>query len=355
MNHSILLTKLEPYGVRGNALSLLTSYLKNRTQFTQINHHASAKRNIVCGVPQGSVLDPLLFLVYVNDICNASDFNVRLFADDTLLFMSSKEAHTLEYNVNLEIGKMQLWLQANKLSINISKTKYMIVSPKFKSSYKFKIELLGNLLEQVDSHKYLGVIIDDVLSWQPHTAMIAVKLSRLCGLLYKLRNYTDTAILKKVFYALVQPVIHYGLICWGSCSESIKRQIEILLNRILRCINFVKVRQMHVSDLYALSKVLTIKDAYKAEVCKFVYNVKQNALPEIFSNYFSECRFVHNYSTRQALNKNFFLARKQKAMGQRSVQYRGTKFWNELPNSVKSANHFKACVKLLTCHLIALY
>ena len=355
VNHSILLTKLEHYGVRGNALSLLTSYLKNRTQFTQINHHASAKRNIVCGVPLGSVLGPLLFLVYVNDICNTSDFNVRLFADDTLLFMSSKEAHTLEYNVNLEIGKMQLWLQANKLSINISKTKYMIVSPKFKSSYEFKIELLGNLLEQVDSHKYLGVIIDDVLSWQPHTAMIAVKLSRLCGLMYKLRNYTYTAILKKVFYALVQPVIHYGLICWGSCSESIKRPIEILLNRILRCINFVKVRQMHVSDLYALSKVLTMKDAYKAEVCKFVYKVKQNAFPEIFSNYFSECRFIHNYSTRQALNKNFFLARKQKAMGQRSLQYRGTKFWNELPNSVKSANHFKAFVKLLTCHLIASY
>ena len=113
VNHSILLTKLEHYGVRGNALSLLTPYLKNRKQFTQINYNVSAKRNIVCGVPQGSVLGPLLFLVYVNDICNASDFNVRLFADDTLLFMSSKEAHTLEYNVNLEIGKMQVWLQAN--------------------------------------------------------------------------------------------------------------------------------------------------------------------------------------------------------------------------------------------------
>ena len=298
-------------------------------------------------MPQGSVLGPLLFLLYVNDICNASDFNVRLFADDTLLFMSSKEAHTLEYNVNVETGKMQVWLQANKLSINIFKTKYMILPPKFESSCKFKTELLGNLLEQVDSHKYLGVVVDDALSWQPHTATIAVKLSRLCGLLYKLRNYTDTAMLKRVVYALVQPVIHYGMICWGSCSESIKRPIEILLNRILRCINFVKVRQMHVSDLYALSKVLTIKDANKAEACKFVYKVEQNALPEIFSNCFSECRFMHNSNTRQALRKNFFLARKQNTMGQRSLQYRETKFWNELPNSVKSANHFKAFVKLL--------
>ena len=159
-------------------------------------------------------------------------------------------------------------------------------------------------------------------------------------------QYTDTA-------TLVQLVVHYGLICRGSCSESIKRPIEILLNRILRCINFVKVRQMHVSNLYALSKVLTLKDAYKAKVCEFVNNVKQNALPEILSNSFSECRFVHNYNTGQALNKNFFLVRKQTAMHQRSLQYRGTKLWKELPNSVKSANHFRAFVKLLTCHLIA--
>ena len=113
---------------------------------------------------------------------------------------------------------------------------------------------------------------------------------------------------------------------------------------------------MHESDLYALLKVLTIKDAYKAEVCEFVNIVKQNDLSEIFSNYFSECRFMHNYNTRQALNKKFFLARKQNATSQKSLQlYRGTNFWNELPYSVKSANHCKAFVKLITCHLIASY
>ena len=190
----------------------------------------------------------------------------------------------------------------------------MILSPKFKSSYKFKIELLGNLLEQVDSHKYLGVIIDDVLSWQPHTAMIAVKLSRLCGLLYKLRNYTDTAILKKVFYALVQPVIHYGLICWGSCSESIKRRTEILLNRILRCTNFVKVRQMHVSDLYALSKVLTIKDAYKAEVLYVnLYTMLNKMLFQKFSQIIFQNAGLYIIIVRDRhLIKTFFLPENKK-------------------------------------------
>ena len=162
----------------------------------------------------------------------------------------------------------------------------MILSPKFKSGYKFKIELLGDLLEQVDSHKYLGVIINDALLWQPHTATIAVKLSRLCDLLYKLRNYTDTAMLKKVFYALVQPVIHYGLICWGSCSESINCPIEILLNRILKCVNFVKVRQMQVSDLYALSNVLTIKKTHTMQRYVNLYTMLNKRLSRNFLKLF---------------------------------------------------------------------
>ena len=112
--------------------------------------------------------------------------------------MSSIEDHPSKCNVYAEIDKMQQWPQANKLSITISKTEYMILSSKFKSNYKFKIELLEDILEQVDFDNYLGVIIDDVLSWQPHSATIAAKLPRLCGLLYKLRNYTDTALLKKV-------------------------------------------------------------------------------------------------------------------------------------------------------------
>ena len=195
-------------------------------------------------MPQASVLGPLLFLLHVNDICNVSNLNVRLFADNTFLFMSFKEAHTLEYNVNAEICKMQVWLQTNKLSINIFKTKYMILSPKFKSNYKSKIEILGDHLEQVDYHKYLGAIIDNALSWQPHTATIDVKLFGICGPLYKLRKYTNNAMLKEIFYAVVQSVIHYGLICLGSFSELITRPTEILLNRTLRCSNLVKVRLM---------------------------------------------------------------------------------------------------------------
>ena len=135
---------------RSNALTLMKSYLENRTQFVQVNNDASSKREIVCGVPQGSLLGPLLFLLYINDIKHASNFNVRLFADDTLIYLSSKLAFTLESNINNKIGEIQSWLQASKLSINVFKTKYMIISLNLKANCNFKIQLLASALKQVN-------------------------------------------------------------------------------------------------------------------------------------------------------------------------------------------------------------
>ena len=120
------------YGIRGNAFELIISYLNDRVQYVQINNLISSNKKILCGVPQGSVLGPLLFLLYVNDIQNASNFNIRLFADDTLLYFSKKKPCDLEKHVNIELDKIQRRLDVKKLSLNVSKTTYIIISPKLK-------------------------------------------------------------------------------------------------------------------------------------------------------------------------------------------------------------------------------
>ena len=120
---------------------------------------------------------------------------------------------------------------------------------------KFQIKLKEHLLCQTETHKYLGIIIDEKLSWKPHLSAVASKLAKLCGIFYKLRLYVDKQVLKKVYYTLIYPILLYGVICWGSCSKTVFKPVEVAHNRILRCINMVGKRQIHVTDLYALSNV----------------------------------------------------------------------------------------------------
>ena len=309
----------------------------------------------MCGVPQGSVLGPTLFLLYVNDIQNVTNFEVRLFADDTLLYLSDKDSQTLEKNVNAELSKVQQWLDVNKLSLNISKTKYMIISPHFTEKHIYQIKLKENLLSKTENHKYLGVIIDENLSWKPHIMIITSKLSKLCRLLYKLRPFVNKQILMQVYYTLIYPNLLYGITCWGSCSKTAFQPIQIIQNRILRCINMIGLRQIYVSELYILSNVLKVHDIYVLELCKFMFRYKHNLLPNFFLNKFCKINAIHTYNTRNAIQNNYFIQRKQRAVGQRTLQYRGAKYWNDLPNSIKSSHHIHAFTKLLKQHLINNY
>ena len=132
VNHKILISKLENYGVRENSLKLINDYLTNRKQVFHVNNTYSDQQSIVCGVPQGSTLGPLLLSIYVNDQPKASKFETQLFAEDTALFPFDEHLKTLNKDVNYELHNIEAWLNVNKLSLNYSKTKYLLIKPKTK-------------------------------------------------------------------------------------------------------------------------------------------------------------------------------------------------------------------------------
>ena len=173
VNQNILLDKLSYYGIRGLPLDLVKSYLSDRMQYVQYNQKNSAMQNISCGVPQGSILGPLLFLLYINDLPNVSKFlTVILFADDRNVFYSHIDSSILTRVLKSEIDKLSEWFKANKLSLNLDKTKYM----SFKSKQKKESLNINNCeIKQVNEVVFLGVILDEHLSWKPQIAMLQIK------------------------------------------------------------------------------------------------------------------------------------------------------------------------------------
>ena len=203
IDHLILLDKLSCYGVRGVALNWFRSYLMGRKQCVVVDGVKSNFQEMTCGVPQGSVLGPLLFLIYVNDIINSSDIlRFSLFADDTVVVLSHKNAqYTLISLVNLELRKLISWFQSNKLLLNQDKTKYILfhlrnmrVPPNLDP-----ISIGDSVLQGVQSLSFLGVTIDENLNWKAHIKSVSLKISRSVGVLSKIINIVPDNVLVMIY------------------------------------------------------------------------------------------------------------------------------------------------------------
>ena len=191
VNHDILFDKLEMYGIRGVALKWFKSYLSNRYQYVVYNGEQSDRKLITCGVPQGSILGPLLFLLYINDLADVSDkLFALLFADDSNMFISGKDIDELVNSMNNEMEKVIDWLNVNKLSLNLKKTHYMIFrGRRTKIDVKNKLMINGTVITMERKTKFLGVIIDENLLFRDHIKYVKGKISRSLGILYKCRKY----------------------------------------------------------------------------------------------------------------------------------------------------------------------
>ena len=299
-----MLYKLEHYGIRGNALDWFSSYLKNRYQYVVYENTCSSFLPIKTGVPQGSILGPLLFILYINDLHLVSSlFEFILYADDstllsTLCLFSDNVSNiannkTLVQSINKEIDKIQDWLTANMLSLNLNKTKMMVFHNKQKNIEKHipKISINGTEIERVSEFNFLGIVINENMDWSSHIFKISNKISRTIGILNRLKRFLPSGILRQIYCSLILPHLHYGILIWGFKSSKLSK----LQKRAVRCITNSKYNA-HSEPLLKKLNLLKIEDIFLTAVLKFYYKLINQNLPSYFLNYLPSA--THSYQLR---------------------------------------------------------
>ena len=262
VNHEILCEKLSSYGLRGNVNKLLQSYLSNRKQYVSLNGFESVTKDVTCGVPQGSSLGPLLFLLYINDfrLC-LSETSSGHFADDTFIIYDSKKPKTIETIINTELKQVVKWLRLNRLSLNASKTELIFFhSKRHTLNYDdISIKFCGTKLIPVDHVKYLGMYIDKHLSWSVHIQELCKKLSRANGILSKLRYNAPFNTCLQVYYAIFYSQLIYGCNVWGLTTDENLHKIEVLQRKCVRILKFAPFNS-HTNQFFIDLKFLKVKD-----------------------------------------------------------------------------------------------
>ena len=330
VDHDILLMKLPHYGVRGPALEWFRTYLSNRTQYVSYNGHSSETRKIICGVPQGSILGPLLFLIYINDLSVVCKHTMPiLFADDSNLFANNTDLSVIADVLDQELADISRWLKINKLSLNIKKTQYMVFTRSKKKQDDISLTIDGEPISKTSVSKFLGVYIDDKLNWKHHLGYISRKVAKGIGILIKARQYLTKASLVQLYYSFIYPYINYCNHIWGNTCISRLYRLVVLQKKAVRIISNAKARE-HTDPLFYKLKLLKVPDINKYVTGCFMYRYILGKVPEVFEDYFVNNADVHNYYTRQM--RYLHVPKVRTDLGKTGIRYRGVSIWNEILN-----------------------
>ena len=354
IDHSILLKKLEHYGIRGLALHWFNNYLHGRLQYVNINGIDSSLKTITSGVPQGSILGPLLFLIYINDFVNSSHiFHKVMFADDTNLFTSHRNPIILQDIVNTKLVKVDTWFKCNKLSLNIDKTHFIL----FRSDKKninpqlLHITINGQELKREKCTTFLGVIIDEFINFKPHIDHLTKKLSKYAGLFFRLRHFLPLSALLTLYKTLFEPHLSYCNIVWSNTCPSYFLKLERLQKKAIRALSWSPFNS-HTPPIFHRLNLLRLTEFNTFQNGCTMFQVVHGLSPRL-SDLLPISRPQHQYDTRY---KHHITGKKRRLKcTSRSIACRGPELWNHLDEDLKLPYSFSIFKSKLKTTLLQTY
>ena len=314
-----------------HTLRLFESYLNERQQYVDFDGTPSNYNRILTGVPQGSILGPLLFfIIYINDITQSSKhFNFIIYADDTTL-CSTLKVNTDATQLNMELNNVSRWLNLNKLSLNVKKTKAMALHMPQKKIIHPIIQINGSNIEFVDNFVFLGITINNKLNWNSHINKVTNKISKTVGILNKLRSFLPSGVLQTIYNTLILPHMTYGILAWGRPTNTIhkiqKRAIRI------NCFTASKYNA-HTEPLFKQLNLLKACDICKLHELKCYHKLINRQLPKYFERFVYQTNLdLHNYNTRRG--HRLHIPRINHAFAQLNIRHSVIQTVNSIPDNV---------------------
>ena len=336
VDHKILLMKMEKYGFRGNILNLFRSCLTGRKQYVVIDGVKSNIITLTAGIPQGSTLGPTLFNLFVNDIAYLQMGNISLFqwADDTSFVSNNENIFNLVHSFNTFMKTFYTWCTNNKLYINLTKTKAMIVTPKRLPQNIPNISINDVPIEYVNQFKYLGLVIDKNLRFNPHVTTLNGRLSRIVGAAYSLQDTLSLQAAKTFYYSMFYSHISYIIAIWGASSKSLLDDLQITQNKVIRALFANKITYNHTNDLYNYLNILKVKQVYKLQLSRLMFDTLNSNKYNTLKNALSELNWSHNINTRKI--NIYSLPRARTCIDHGAALFSAVSNWNSLPLNVRS-------------------
>ena len=332
IDHDILLQKLNHIGFRGKINRYIASYFQNRKQCTQVGKYRSNESKITKGVPQGSILGPILFCLYINDIFKYVDVNVVLFADDAAFFLSDENLESLYTRIRLLFDCISRYLNNNKLIPNLSKSKLMFFSSRPIPPNLEPITFRNVVIEWVSEYKYLGLMITNKMSYATHIEKITNRISQYIGIFYHLNKILPRQNLKQLYHALVVPHMTLHVELWGASQDTFLNKLCVKQNKLLRAILKVEIIEgrpaMGTAEMYRELRVLTVRNIFKLLLFKFLMQVLKGEMPAFYDMLLSPLLLHHSYNTRRG---HFRHPLAQSGVAKRSIDRQLVLLYEELP------------------------
>jgi len=355
VDHSILMCKLKAIGLGQDIIHWFYSYLSCRKQLVDISGTQSTLAKVTCGVPQGSILGPLLFLIYVNDMSAVVKNKLLLYADDSTILVSHSDCSVVEQQLSKDLQSVSEWLIDNKLSLHLGKTESILFcsKPKLKSNPSLNISCNNTSIQSTASVKYLGATLDQTLSCEGMVMNVIKKANSRLKFLYRKRKYLTEHTKKLLAFSLIQCHFDYACSFWyHALTKQLKSKLQVTQNKLIRFVLNLDYRT-HIDNYHFKTlQWLPVDKRVEQIVLCHVFKIKNKLSPEYMKEHFIIQNSLHSYTTRFSADGCFAVPRVG-SFGKKTFSYVGCSLWNSIPSDIRNSTNIVMFKTKIKHHLLS--